>query len=108
MMPHLPNPEAGERYFAAQSIWDDTMAWRAAEFMKAHPEQILVIVVGEFHVQYGGGLPDRLAVRLPDAPIITFSQFNSEGMTDEEVDKEVAPSTEYGPRSQFIWISPAG
>jgi Uncharacterized iron-regulated protein len=108
MMPHLPNPEAGERYFAAQSIWDDTMAWRAAEFMKSHPEQVLVIVVGEFHVQFGGGLPDRLKARLPDAPIVTFTQFNSEGLSDAEVDQEVAPSAEFGPRSDFIWIAPAG
>ncbi|MEZ0390831.1 MAG: ChaN family lipoprotein, partial [Pseudobdellovibrionaceae bacterium] len=47
---HAPSPEALNRYFAAQSAWDDTMAWKASEFLQAHPEQVLVIIVGEFHV----------------------------------------------------------
>jgi uncharacterized iron-regulated protein len=108
MGPHLPTPEAGDRYFAAQSTWDDTMAWQAVEFMKQHPNQILVIVVGEFHVQYGGGLPDRIAARLPDTKVWTFSQFNSDGLTDAEVDDAVKVDPKYGPRADFVWISPAG
>ncbi|MNJ94671.1 hypothetical protein D3C87_123730 [compost metagenome] len=108
MMPHLPNPEAGERYFAAQSTWDDTMAWQATNFISSHPDQVLVIVVGEFHVQYGGGLPDRLAVRAPTGtPILTFSQFNTLDLTQEEVDQEVLPSPKYGPRADYIWLAPA-
>jgi uncharacterized iron-regulated protein len=47
-------------YFEAQSAWDDTMAWRAREFLRANPAQVLVIIVGDFHASYGGGLPDRL------------------------------------------------
>ncbi len=50
-----------ERYFMAQSLWDDTMAWRVGQ---AHPEdsdQIFVVIVGEFHVEHGLGLPARLA-----------------------------------------------
>lgn len=107
MMPHLPTPEAGERYFAAQSIWDDTMAWRAADFIKSHPDQVLVIVVGEFHVQYGGGLPDRLRVRLPNTPIVTFSQINTLGMEEDEIAVEIQPSIQDGPRADYLWLAPA-
>lgn len=107
MMPHLPSPEAGERYFAAQSIWDDTMAWQATEFLRAHPDQVLVIVVGDFHVQYGGGLPDRLRSRGSEYPVLTFSQVNTLGLSDDEIAVEVAPSAEDGPRADFLWLAPA-
>jgi uncharacterized iron-regulated protein len=107
MMPHLPSPAAGDNYFAAQSIWDDTMAWRASEFMKAHPEQTLVIVVGDFHVQYGGGLPDRIHARLPAVPVVAFSQVNTEGLSDSDIQDQVVPSPTYGPRANFLWLAPA-
>ncbi|WP_413612289.1 ChaN family lipoprotein [Bdellovibrio sp. HCB-110] len=107
MMPHLPNPEAGERYFAAQSIWDDTMAWRATDFLAAHPDQVLVIVVGEFHVQYGGGLPDRIRARAPQIPVLTFSQVNTLDLSEEEIATEIAPSPLDGPRADFLWLAPA-
>ncbi|WP_291516123.1 ChaN family lipoprotein [Bdellovibrio sp. ArHS] len=107
MMPHLPSPEAGERYFAAQSIWDDTMAWKATEFMASHPDQVLVIVVGEFHVQYGGGLPDRLRARSPQTPLLTFSQINIQGMEEDEIAVEIQPSPQEGPRADYLWLAPA-
>ncbi|WP_413557541.1 ChaN family lipoprotein [Bdellovibrio sp. HCB209] len=107
MMPHLPTPEAGEKYFAAQSIWDDTMAWRATDYIHAHPEQTLVIVVGEFHSAYGGGLPDRIHVRSPKTAVITFSQVNTFKQTDSEVQETIAPHPEYGVRSDYLWLAPA-
>ncbi len=106
MMPHIPSPEAGLRYFTAQSIWDDTMAWQASEFISRHPEQTLVIVVGEFHVQYGGGLPDRLRAR-STAPLLTVSQVNTHGLSEAEVAKEVQVSEEEGPRADLLWLAPA-
>lgn len=102
-IPHLPNPGAGDNYFAAQSTWDDTMAWTATEYMKAHANQVLVIVVGEFHVQYGGGLPDRLRAR-GNFPVLTFSQVQTEGMDPSEVEAATKPSEIYGPRADFIWL----
>ena len=106
-MPHLPTPEAGDRYFAAQSIWDDTMAWKAVEFLNAHPDQVLVIIVGEFHTQFGGGLPDRIMQRKPGTRVLTFTQFNTVGMADDEIVEEVKPSIEEGPRGQYLWLESA-
>lgn len=103
---HLPSKEAAENYFMAQSAWDDTMSWRATEFLRSHPEQVLVIIVGEFHVQYGGGLPDRLkAWGFPEENIKTISLLNLAGLTTEEKQAQVLPSTEDGPRADFLWIS---
>ncbi len=104
MMPHLPNPEAGERYFEAQSTWDDTMAWKAAEYIKAHPDQVLVITVGDFHAMYGGGLPDRMTARTQQKPLV-FSYVNVRGMTTDEVEQELNPSSVYGPRADYIWVT---
>ncbi|WP_413291005.1 ChaN family lipoprotein [Bdellovibrio sp. HCB337] len=104
MMPHLPTPEAGERYFAAQSVWDDTMAWKAAEFIQENPGQILVIVVGDFHAQYGGGLPDRIEARTQQKPVV-FSFVNVEGLSEVDIRNEVEPSMEYGPRADYIWFA---
>lgn len=106
MMPHIPTPEAGEKYFAAQSIWDDTMAWQVALFTSIHPEQVLVIVVGEFHTQYGGGLPDRIRART-NVPVLTFSQINVSDLSEEEISKEIAPSLTDGARADYLWLAPA-
>lgn len=100
---HVPTPDQLNNYFAAQSTWDDTMAWRAQEFLSRNPEQVLVIIVGEFHVQYGGGLPDRLKAR--GLNVTTFSQVNLEGLSDVEQGREVFPSEKYGARADFVWTS---
>lgn len=106
-MPHLPSPADGDRYFAAMSAWDDTMAWQAAEFIKVHPDQVLVIVVGDFHAQYSGGLPARIQARTQQKPWV-FSLVNPDGLTKEEVLAEIQPSPVDGPRGDFIWLAPRG
>ncbi len=100
---HVP-ASAVQRYFEAQSVWDDTMAARASEFIKLHPKDILVIIVGEFHIQYGGGLPDRLIQR-GVKQVYTLSQVNLFGMTPDEVDEALHPSTKYGKRANWLWPS---
>ncbi|MFN7262610.1 MAG: ChaN family lipoprotein [Pseudobdellovibrionaceae bacterium] len=100
---HVGSDEAMERYFLAQSAWDDTMAHSAADFM-SFGEGVLVIIVGEFHVQYGGGLPDRLRARGVDR-IWTISQVNIQGLSPVEQAKEILPSPKWGPRADFVWTS---
>lgn len=102
-VPHELPPEQQDNYFAAQSIWDDTMAWRAGGFMKDHPDQVLVIIVGDFHASYGGGLPDRLRAR-GIHHLWTMSQINSTGMTGSEVETEVRPHPQWGVRADLILV----
>ncbi|MBL7545886.1 MAG: ChaN family lipoprotein [Bdellovibrionaceae bacterium] len=92
-----------DNYFAAQSVWDDTMAWQTAGYMAQNPGHVFVIIVGEFHLQYGGGLPDRLRARGINS-ILTLSQVDHNDYSDEELEKEVKPHPQYGPRADFIWI----
>lgn len=100
---HLPNQQITDNYFAAQSIWDDTMAWQTVQFLSKNPHHVFVIIVGEFHVQYGGGLADRLRARGVNA-ILSLSQVDHKDYSDEELEKETIPHPEYGSRADFIWI----
>ena len=87
-------------YFEAQSLWDDTMAWRATQAMREHPGQVLVIVAGDFHVRYGGGLPDRLRAR--GLKVVTVSQVFSD---DPEILRQrLEPHKVYGPRGDFVLV----
>lgn len=95
-----------DRYFAAQSIWDDTMAWSIQKIKQENPDKILVVIVGEFHIQYGGGLQDRLQAR-GVKNVMSVSQVNISGMTDEQQAQSIMPHPEYGPRADWIWSTPA-
>lgn len=105
---HMP-AEKLDLYFAAQSAWDDTISMNAANYIEQHPGDVFVIIIGEFHVAYGGGTPDRLNQRLLakgiQPQITTISQLYVEGLTADEITNEVTPSPLYGKRSDFIWLS---
>lgn len=105
-----PVPVASlENYFVAQSAWDDTMAWQTVQFQKQHPDHVFVIIVGEFHVQYGGGLPNRIKARLAQENlpenIVTVSQVYTDGMTEQDIQDSLQSSVEEGPRADFIMLS---
>lgn len=111
---HVPAGPIADRYFLAQSMWDDTMAWQASEFIKNNPQQVLVIVVGEFHAQYGGGLADRIHSRNVAIPVTTVSQIwavkkfedgHEENLSEADIAEETKISPEEGPRGDYIWIS---
>jgi len=95
---HVKDPSLLENYFLAQSLWDDTMAFQALKFITRKSTSVLVIVVGEFHSQYGGGLPDRILARGFKGNIWTISQMR---VTQSS---EMAPSPKYGERASFIWL----
>jgi uncharacterized iron-regulated protein len=65
---------ADERSFArfvdVQLTWDESMAERAADHLRAHPEQRMIIFAGMGHVQHGWGIPDRLTRRTGLRPTI--------------------------------------
>ncbi len=91
-------------FFDAQSAWDDTMAWQAQEYLRARPDQVLVIIVGDFHASYGGGLPDRLRAR-GVTNVLVISQVNGYGLSEEEVRESLAPHPRYGVRADFVWLT---
>lgn len=64
---HHPSNEAGggfERFLEIQLVWDEVMAERAAAYLQDHPGRRLVVLAGGGHVDYGSGIPQRVARRL--------------------------------------------
>ena len=56
-----------DNFFAAQVIWDETMAEAIANFKQASPDTLVIVLAGNGHVVYGYGIPDRVARRLGDS-----------------------------------------
>lgn len=78
MQQHVPAKKI-QHYFEAQSMWDDTMAWQTLDRW-LHEKKFMTVIVGEFHVAYGGGLPARLKARSENLArsikILTISQIS--------------------------------
>jgi uncharacterized iron-regulated protein len=56
-------PGTFEHFVEAQLVWDEGMAESAAAYLNAHPDRRMVILSGSGHVEFGSGIPRRLARR---------------------------------------------
>lgn len=55
-----------DNFFAAQVVWDETMAAAIADFKQANPDTTVVVLAGSGHVVYDFGIPSRVERRLAD------------------------------------------
>jgi len=53
-----------ENFYTAQLLWDEGMAARAAEYLRDNPHDLMVVLAGGGHVEFGSGIPERLARRI--------------------------------------------
>ncbi|MBW4551458.1 MAG: ChaN family lipoprotein [Aphanocapsa sp. GSE-SYN-MK-11-07L] len=53
-----------ENFFAAQVLWDETMAAAIAQFVQANPGYQVIVLVGQGHLVYGYGIPSRVQRRM--------------------------------------------
>lgn len=90
-----------QRYFQAQSVWDDTMAW---QLTSKNSGNTTVVVVGEFHVQYGGGLPYRLSVRNPKMSIKTVGFMDISALSPDQINDSIKPHKSWGVREDYICL----
>ncbi|NJN48512.1 MAG: ChaN family lipoprotein [Alkalinema sp. RL_2_19] len=60
------NAKGFERFFQAQVLWDETMAERISQVLRQNPTHQVVVLVGQGHLVYRYGIPDRVARRFPD------------------------------------------
>jgi uncharacterized iron-regulated protein len=49
----------------AQVLWDASMAWSIAQYLKAQPAALVLHMVGGFHVERGTGTPEQLQAYAP-------------------------------------------
>ncbi|MEO0771160.1 MAG: ChaN family lipoprotein [Cyanobacteria bacterium J06649_4] len=54
-----------ENFFAAQVLWDETMADAIAKQLESDPDRQVIVLVGEGHIAYDYGIPDRVTRRIP-------------------------------------------
>jgi len=85
------DPEAGPSemavgFFRSQNVWDATMSSSAVRALDAGARP-LVIVVGRFHADFGGGFVQRLRAAAPGARVLTVSVVDTEGaeLRDEDL-----------------------
>jgi len=53
-----------ERFLDVQLLWDESMAERAADYLKEYPSKKLVVLAGCGHLMYGSGIPQRVSRRI--------------------------------------------
>ena len=70
--PHAPGQDF-ERFLDVQLLWDEGMAAKAAEWLKAHPGRHMVILAGIGHLMYRQGIPDRLERRDPVSSAVVLN-----------------------------------
>ena len=84
------NSDAFENFFAAQVLWDETMAERVAEYHRTHPQTQIVVLAGEGHINYGYGIPDRVDRR------ISADSFEQRSVLLGQTSSDAAPT-------DFVW-----
>lgn len=58
------NSDRFENFFLAQVLWDETMAQGVADFVRANPDHLVMVLSGQGHLLYSYGIPSRVARRL--------------------------------------------
>ncbi len=87
--PHV-GAGAGEglkRYYAAQLLWDQTMAESIVAYLRAHPDGKLVVLLGRGHVEGGFGVPAYVRQKTDARQRILFP-----GETPGGPDEETRPA----------------
>ncbi len=85
------NSTAFERFLQAQVLWDETMAEKIAEFVKANPDYQVVVLAGQGHLVYGYGIPSRVERRLGVGKVKMRSVlFNLPTDSPSSADKPIA------------------
>jgi uncharacterized iron-regulated protein len=87
-----------DRFYAAQVVWDETMAEQVAAFLERSPAR-MVVLAGMMHVSAGLGIPDRAARRGAAPHAIVLPIMESE--LDEALRAEP-------PLADFLWVVPEG
>ncbi len=102
------NSQSRDRFFQAQVLWDETMAEHIAATAKRYPDHLIVVLVGQGHLLYGDGIPDRVRRRHPAIkqttvllnPSAELQQESSAAAAGGTADSRCAAIADY------FWISP--
>lgn len=79
-----------DNFFAAQVLWDETMAERVAQQLQAEPDRQVIVLAGETHILYDYGIPSRVARRVPDV---------------DHASVLLTPDAEASDAADFVWVT---
>lgn len=82
-----------ENFFAAQVLWDETMAESIVMQLENEPERQIVVLAGEGHIAFDYGIPSRVERRLPD--------IDQASVRLSTIDQPITPNF-----TDFVWITP--
>ena len=57
---------AFKKMLEAQNLWDASMAWSIASYLKRHPNSRVIHINGNFHTDYSLGIPEHLNYYVSD------------------------------------------
>jgi uncharacterized iron-regulated protein len=80
------NSDGFANFFAAQVLWDETMAEAIAQFYQANPDYQIVVLAGEGHIIYGYGIPNRVARRISQKSFRQLSVLLGETQTFDKLE----------------------
>ena len=78
---------AGMQLYQAQNLWDATMGWSIAGFLKTHKEYKLLQLNGGFHSEEKLGAVAQLKRYSPKARFLTIAAFSDESFDHPDWDK---------------------
>ncbi|MBS7565189.1 ChaN family lipoprotein [Mucilaginibacter sp. Bleaf8] len=74
----------GMQLYQSQSLWDATMAWSVARFLKTHPGYKVLQINGGFHSEDKLGAPAQLKNYAPNTRILNIAAFATDNF--EQID----------------------
>jgi uncharacterized iron-regulated protein len=96
------NSQGFNRFFEAQVLWDETMADRLAQAVKQNPNDLIIVLVGQGHLLYHDGIPNRVKRRLSN--LKTFQQTTIL-LNPDPTWNPIEPTTKQ-PIADILWSTP--
>ncbi len=100
-----------ERFLDVQLLWDESMAERAAAYLKDNPAKKLVVLAGTGHLMYGSGIPQRVTRRMDVETAIVLPADNLKikpGIADFLIFPETATLPKPGLMGVFLGVADEG
>ena len=75
-------PHAGaslENFYKAQLLWDQTMAMRIVDYLAAHPDRKLIVLIGRGHIDGGFGVPAFVSQKTDARQLLVYPGDVPEG-----------------------------
>lgn len=88
-------PSKGDRTYAVQNLWDNTMADAIVGAAMTHPDHVVLHVVGAFHIEHGDGTVAQVRRRAPKLDLATLTVVPTDDLARAEPEPKRADFVVY-------------